>query len=353
MSAAGARIRLAVDAANVLRDRRGMGRIARAVLAAASAAPDFEVTLLADRRDDVAALRHEVWVHAVRPAATARRRGEYDVVWFPFNGMRFAAAAPSLVTMHDAFAFTEPHVERIARFREQRPIRRAARDATRILTDSAWSRAEIVRELGVAPERIAVVHPSPDRFWFPAHDERLPKPLTGQRYALVVGVREARKNARLALEACVAALQGPGESLVIVGELQPATRQYARTLGLRAGEIAAGDDALRALYRNARVVLVPSFAEGFGLVAIEAMACGAAVIASNASALPEATDGAALLLDPRDTAGWAHAIRRLFDDDAALAALRARGATRFAAADRDASQRRVLALLRELARSAA
>ncbi len=329
-----------------------MGRIARAVLAAASAALDFDVTLLADRRDDTAALRREFPAGVVRPAGTARRRRQYDVVWYPFNGMRFTAAAPSLVTIHDALAFTEPHSERIARLREQRPIRRAAREGTRILTDSAWSRAEIVRELGVAPERIAVVHPSPDSFWFPARDERLPLPLAGTRYALVVGVREARKNARLALEACAAALHGAGESLVIVGELEAATRAYAGTLGLRAGEIAATDVVLRALYRNARVVLVPSLAEGFGLVAIEAMACGAAVIASNASALPEATDGAALLLDPRDTAGWARAIRSLFDDDAAVRALRARGAARFAAADRDASQRRTLALLRELARSA-
>jgi len=138
--------------------------------------------------------------------------------------------------------------------------------------------------------------------------------------------------------------------LVVVGELDDRDRAFARALQLRCGEIAASDELLRALYRNASAVLVPSFAEGFGLVAVEAMACGAPVVAADAAALPEATDGVALLLDPHDVIAWTQAIRELFDDGAAASALRARAAARFAFGDRRAPGRRTLAIVREMAR---
>lgn len=341
--------RLAIDAANLTRDRRGMGRLTRAVLAQAFADKSIEVTLLAEKSADARALRLEFPLATVRwPIAAATSRA-YDAVWFPFNGMRFASGPPSLVTIHDAFAFTEPHAGRIARFREQAPIRRAAAKATRILTDSRWSRDEIVRVLKVARERIDVILPSPERYWFPAGGDILPTPLAGRKYALLVGVREQRKNARTALEACARALRGPGETLVIVGELAPQDRARALELRLSCGEISASDELLRALYRNASAVLVPSYAEGFGLVAVEALACGAPLIASNATALPEACDGAALLVDPHDVAAWSQAIRNLFDDAEQASDLRARAAARFASSDRTRSGRETVALLRALA----
>jgi glycosyltransferase involved in cell wall biosynthesis len=342
-------LRIAVDATNLAHDRRGMGRIARGVVRAALGRSDVDLTLLIDRERDAAAVAAEFPGAAVGATSGARRKRRFDAVWFPFNGMRFPCDAPALVTMHDAFAFTEPHAEPVARWREQAPIRRAARLAARIVTDSAWSRAELARELHLDPAEIAVVRPSPDPYWFPAAGDQLPEPLASARFVLLVGAREARKNARLALDAAARALRAPGELLVIVGELSAADRAFARKRRVPAGEIAAGDLLLRALYRKAAVVLVPSLAEGFGLVAIEAMACGAAVIASDATALPEATGGAALLLDPRDADQWARAIRTVLDDPAAGAALRARGTARFAFADRSASARATLALLAEVA----
>jgi glycosyltransferase involved in cell wall biosynthesis len=344
-------MRIAVDAANLERDRRGMGRIARGVLRVAADDPHSEAVLLAPRTA-AKRLSDEFPSLAIEAAESARRPGRFDVVWYPFNGMRFKASAPALVTIHDAFAFTEPHRERVARYREQQPIRRAAREAQRILTDSAWSRGEIVRELHVPLERIEVVLPEPDAFWCPGAAGDLPAGLAGRRFALLVGAGEARKNARLALEACARALRGPDEWLVIVGRLSPALRAQARTLGLRCGEIGASDAMLRTLYRAARVVLVPSLAEGFGLVAVEALASGAAVLAADAAALPEATAGAAPLLDPHDANAWAHAIRELFDDDARAATLRARAIEHFAHRDRDAAARDVLRLLHALARRA-
>jgi len=337
---------LAVDANAFADDRRGMGRLARGAVTVFAQERAVNLTLLADSRN-AAALRDEFAGIAVQPQATARRRGRYDVVWFPFNGMRFAPAAPAVVTMHDAFAFTQPHPERIARFREQAPMRRAARLAARIAVDSQWTRAEIVRELRPARCEPVVIAPVPDAFFFPDADAP-PPPLDALPYVLLVGVREPRKNARTALEACARSLRGD-ETLVVVGELSARDRAFARRSGVRCGEIAASDGVLRALYRNARLVLVPSLGEGFGLVAVEAMACGAPVLASLAAALPEATGGAAPLLDPHDSALWAQTIRLILDDPQRLAELRTRNVARFAKADRETFARGTLALLRETA----
>ena len=345
----GSSLRLGLDAGSLAVDRRGMGRLARGVLRAAAERGDIEIVLLADRREHREALALE-FPYPIAATKSAARRDRYDVVWFPFNGARFSTSAPSLVSLHDAFAFSLPHREPIARAREQGPIRRAVRDATRVLAHSTWARDEIEHHLHVDRDRIATIAPSPDPFWFPAGGDALPAGIAGCRFALFVGPSEARKNVRVAIDGCARAMREPGEMLVIAGTLSPQDRAYARARGVRAGEIEASDTVLRALYRNAEIVLVPSLAEGFGLVAMEAMACGAAVLAADAAALPESTDGAAALIDPRDVGTWAGAIRTLFDDPSRLAALRDRATTRFAFADRTAYGRAVTSLLRELAR---
>ena len=293
-------LRIGVDAANFPSDRRGMGRIGRQIVAEARKARDLQLTLLADKRADVRRLRAEFPDLRVQPSRTASQRNRFDVTWYPFNGIRFASAAPSVVIVHDVFALTRPHPDRVARWREQGPLLQTGRRATRIITGSSWSRSEIMRALGVPLERVEIVPPSPDRFFFPAAGDVLPPPLAGRKFVLIVGPRERRKNARLALEACARALRGPNELLVIVGSLDERDRTFARALQVRCSEVAASDALLRALYRHATAVLVPSTGEGFGLVAIEAMACGAPVIASDAAALPEATGGAAMLISPRD-----------------------------------------------------
>ncbi|GAC1306083.1 MAG: glycosyltransferase family 1 protein [Vulcanimicrobiaceae bacterium] len=345
---------LAVDAGNLARDRRGMGRIARGVLIAAAEAGDIAITLLAERRRDRAALAAE-FPYPVEPATRARARDRYDVVWFPFNGMRFHTHAPALVSVHDAFAFTLPARDPIARARVRRPMRRAAREATRFLANSAWTRAEIARELSVPHDAIVVVAPAPDPFWVPASDPvdpgavPLPAALVGTRFVVFVGPGDARKNVRLAIDACASAFRHRDETLVIVGTLSARDRAYARARGVRSGEIAASDALLRTLYRHAEMVLVPSDAEGFGLVAIEAMACGTPVLAAATTALPEATAGAAMLLPPRDVAAWAAEIRRLLDEPDRREALRARAMTTFAFADRMAGARATIAVLRDVA----
>ena len=100
-------------------------------------------------------------------------------------------------------------------------------------------------------------------------------------------------------------------------------------------ELGLGDDViftgfvpdadLPPLYAGADAVLVPSLYEGFGFPVLEAMRCGAPVITSNTSSLPEVAGDAALLVDPRDVAAIAAAIGRLVNDERLRADLLARG----------------------------
>jgi glycosyltransferase involved in cell wall biosynthesis len=90
----------------------------------------------------------------------------------------------------------------------------------------------------------------------------------------------------------------------------------------------AADDELVDLYRGARALLLPSLYEGFGLTALEAMACGTPVVVSNRSSLPEVVGDAALFVDPEDPAAIAVAIRRLFTDDVLAKTHAARGLAR-------------------------
>ena len=343
-------MRIGIDAASLVRDRRGMGRLARSIVSALARDAAWDVTLLAAAARDAESLRAEFPALRVAHPRSSGVRDRYDVVWYPFNGMRFVAAAPCVVNVNDAFAFTEAHHEWVAREREQRPIRRAARHAAKIVTISAWSRGEIARELGLTERDIAVVAPTPDAYFVPDRDA-VPPSLPAGRFVLVVGASEARKNVRLALDACAHALSGERETLVIVGELSAPDRAHALDLRLRCGEIRASDGGLRALYRNASVVLVPSYAEGFGLVAVEALACGTAVIAANSAALPEATQGAALLLDPGDVAAWSAAIRDLLDNEELRLEWCSRAVARFANADRTTHVSRMKTLLCEVASS--
>ncbi len=93
---------------------------------------------------------------------------------------------------------------------------------------------------------------------------------------------------------------------------------------------------LRELYSGALAVAVPSLAEGFGLPVVEAMACGAPVLASDAGGLPEAADGAALLLSPNDARAWSDALRALVTDYAKREVLRERGFARVRRMDANA-----------------
>lgn len=343
-------MRIAIDALNLRNDRRGMGRIVRGVLRAALDA-HHDVTLLTNERrpwpDDPESALLEA-SHFARPS-TALRRAPYDVVWYPWNGIRFSAGVPTLAHIHDTFALHDEHADWIARRRVRKPLWRAAHDATLLATDSNWSRAQIHRDLGVKSEEILVIPLAPDRFFLPAPDQDEDLALPASPYVLLVGGGEPRKNARFLVKAFAEAFPQGTVRLVVAGALADDARDEANARGIALVREDADDRYLRALYRNAACVVVPSLAEGFGLVVVEAQACGAPVIASNATALPEAAGDAAILLSPDDLDGWRNALCAVVEDEAVASRLRGMGIARWAFRRRDEPARSILDALRSCA----
>ncbi|HUN29570.1 MAG TPA: glycosyltransferase family 1 protein [Alphaproteobacteria bacterium] len=316
-------MRVAVDAWNLVDDRRGMGRYVRRVLTDWQNEPDLDVTLLVRKAGHAALLTREFPYHA-----RTDTRGAYDVVWYPWNALRFTIrGARSVVLVHDAFAFTYPHANWVARYREQAPIRRALARADRRSANSSWTAREFARVFGVPAESFSVIHPVPDPWWQPV----AAAPYTP--YFLVVAGPEERKNIPTLMHAFARAFPAHDCSLLVAGNAPHA-------------KIHPDDTELRALYSGALAVAVPSSAEGYGLMAVEAMACGAPVIASDAAALPEACDGAAELVPPFDINAWALALRKVADDALLRAAMRERSLARAARIDRTEPARLTLALLR-------
>lgn len=302
-----------------------MGRYVRAIVRRLAVDPRIDVSLLVRDVRDRAIYRQIAGDVAVAPTAAARERGRFAAVWYPWNAMRFEARAPAMVTINDDFAFRYPARDPIARWREQAPIRRAVARAAQLVTISTWSRATLIERFTLDPRRIDVIPLGPDPFFSPG-SESAP---FAEPFFVVVGAREERKNVAFLLAAFARAFTGRAVRLAIVGELDAPSRRRIGGSGITLSELGSiDDDSLRRLYRTAVAVTVPSLAEGFGLVAVEAQACGAAVLAADASALPEAVGDAGILLDPTDSEAWIAALRTIVDDDSFRTTYRARSLAR-------------------------
>jgi glycosyltransferase involved in cell wall biosynthesis len=127
--------------------------------------------------------------------------------------------------------------------------------------------------------------------------------------------------------------------------------QIAAELGLKDRVQFTGfvtDEQLARLYNQASVLTFPSLEEGFGLPAVEAMACGLPVIASNAHALAEIVGDAGLLVDPRSATAWCAAILEVLRNRAVSAELRSRSLARSARFSWKAAARRLELILDEI-----
>ena len=323
-------MRIAVDAWNLADDQRGMGRYVRHILKDWESVPDLEVTLLV-KNDE-------------------RRWQNYDAVWYPWNSMRFEIPRHrSVVTMHDAFAFTHPARDFVARWREQAPIRKAAKLGTAFATVSKWSASELARVFGKDPNDFTIISGVPDAIWSPICHPEVPRSgLEGPKgnYILVVAGPDERKNIPTLIRAFARAFPNGDCTLQIAGTLSAKDTWMLERSNIRYERSKPSDEELRELYCGALGVAVPSSAEGYGLMAVEAMACGAPVIASNASALPEACDGAAMLVPPFDVEAWAFTLDRVVSDATLRASLSEQSSARAARIDRSAPARLTLELLK-------
>jgi glycosyltransferase involved in cell wall biosynthesis len=155
-----------------------------------------------------------------------------------------------------------------------------------------------------------------------------------QPYALFVGTLEPRKNLPLLFDAFALVRQHLDAQLVLVGARgwlhEPIFAAHARSgVGEAARFVGPLPEAdLAVLYSHAGVFVLPSLYEGFGLPVLEAMACGAPVVSSDAGPLPEVAGTAAVLLKPEGPAAWAEALLEVMTNPALAGELRQRGYAR-------------------------
>src|SRR5213594_734742 len=214
----------------------------------------------------------------------------------------------------------------------RRLIPHVARNARLVITNSEYSKWEIVRYLGIPEDHIRVTP-------LAASPEFTPRTMhPANPYFLYVGNLEPRKNLERLIEA-FARIPGKEHHLVIAGNRWyhgGAAEQKARSLGLNGrvkflGYVPRAD--LPALFSGATALVYPSLLEGFGLPIVEAMACGAPVITSNNSSMREVAGGAAVLVDPRDVAEITEAMARIAEDGLLRQELSAKGLKRAAEFD--------------------
>lgn len=206
------------------------------------------------------------------------------------------ASCPTAVIVHDASFVHDPQwLPSRARRVLSTMVPMAVSRADLVISVSETAAGDVAASLGVDPDRMAVVpnyaapHFQPDG---PSREVALRHGL--DRFVLAVGDIGPRKNLGALAEA-VALLNIEGLELVIVGR----GREGARVGGHRARFLGHVPDVdLAALYRSAAVVCAPSLYEGFGLTLLEALACGAPVVASDRGAHPEVARDAALLVAP-------------------------------------------------------
>jgi glycosyltransferase involved in cell wall biosynthesis len=245
---------------------------------------------------------------------------------------------PAVITVHDLAFRLFPEILDAAARRFYGQIERAVASAEAIIADSHSTARDLTALLGVPASRIDVIHLATDLAPLPVAAGETRR-LAGVEWAAdsfltFVSTLEPRKNIPLLLKALRVALDRSPHTpyrLALAGSrgwLDSAIFDGIRDL--RLGEAVSfierpSDDEMRWLLSACRIYVNPSRYEGFGLPALEALACGAPAIVADTSSLPEVVGGAAELVPPDDVAAWADAIARLWHDDDRRAALRSQG----------------------------
>ncbi len=344
-------MRIVIDYRPALRTRTGVGEHIHQVARELARTGGDEITLvssswkdrlpanisaelprvrLVDRRIPVSAL-NLAWHRLRWPPVEVIAGGEFDVAHSPHPLLLPSRSAAQVITIHDLDFLSHPE-RTSAEIRRDYPalVKMHAERADAIIVVSRFVAGEVQQRLGVPAGRISVCMNGAPEWATP------PAAVDGSGYILFVGTLEPRKNVGGLLKAYgrLLARMPHAPKLVIAGrsgENGVGTLDPMDEAGL-AGRVDyrgyVGPDQRESLYKHAQLLVLPSFDEGFGIPALEAMAAGVPVIVANRGALPEVVDDAGLLVEPEDPESIATAMERMIGDRNLRETCAARGLAR-------------------------
>ena len=349
-------MKILVDYRPALRERTGVGEYIHRLVAAYAAArtgdtvavftsswkdrpaPGLGAELGAaviDRRVPVRVLNY-LWHRAEWPPIESLA-GACDVVHAAHPLLIPSRRAAQVVTIHDLFFLSQPE-RTTAEIRRDYPALAGehARRADAIVTSTEYGKRLVIEQLGVASDRIYVCPPGAP--WRPARLEGLRRAARSadDGCVLFLGTLEPRKNVGALLDAYALLLQRGSKvpPLVLAGRATAAAAEWLSRIAepplsghVRHVGYVSGDERER-LFASARVLVLPSLDEGFGLTALEAMSAGVPLVASNRGSLPEVVGNGGTLVDPTNAAELAAAIEHLATNDNAAADARRAGLAR-------------------------
>jgi len=274
-----------------------------------------------------------------------RPRTSVDVIHNTFylpHGLAGYPGARRVVTVHDMIPELMPHTRRRLDFITLK--RRYVEQAHHIICVSSATRPDLLATYPHITAPVTVVHHGVDPRFTPGAP---PVPSLPERYVLFVGNRGQYKDARVLIQA-FAQLDDPALCLVFVGggPFSAAEQHELERLGIRARtqQIALPDSQMAGAYGHALVCVFPSRFEGFGLPALEAMACATPTILARSTSLPEVGGDAAWYFTPGDAIELSAQMGQLLLDPSARADLAARGVARASAFTWGASARATAAV---------
>jgi len=347
------RVRVVVDYRPALRARTGVGEYVHHLASAYARQQTAEDTLVlfssswkdrlprdvaramaatvSDHRIPVRALNW-LWHRAGWPPIE-RLTGGSDVVHGLHPLLIPAARAAQVVTIHDLHFLNRPE-HSVREIRRDYPLlaARHARRADAVVTISRHTASLIAMTFSVPDDRIFVCPPGAPAWQALGRAPNVPR----EGYILFVGTLEPRKNVGSLLDAYTLAMRREPSlpPLVIAGSMAPGAEAWAERWS---GTPLAGrvdyrgyvpDTEREALYAGARLLVLPSLDEGFGIPVLEAMSAGVPVLVSNRGALPEVAGDAGVVIDPDDIEAFAAALIQLTSDDDAASAMARRGLAR-------------------------
>ena len=304
-----------------------------------------------------------LWAQAVLPSAVR----DCSLLHYAKNLGVFGAGLPEVVTVYDMTTLVHPELFPAVDVWYWRNIEKITlRQAARVISISEMTARDLERFYALPPGKIKVIYPSIDPRFRPASPDEVARVRARyglpEHFVLHVGRIDLKKNLTLLVEAFARARQliGPGfaDHLVLVGNKAKKGEDTAllpaiERLGLSERVLFTGaipDADLPAVCSASRLAVSASLHEGFGLAAVEALACGTPLLAYQAAALQEAVGDAALVLDTLDHQAWAEALVRLISSEDLRQQLIQKGLQRAQLYQRERNARQTLELYQEVAR---